>query len=384
VATRAVALPGKGEGNMDSRQSGDKSNFSGDGTISVQEGCRTPYSAIVRPWRIFTVSQYFIRYWLPLLKPSLAWLVIALQQRCYWNREDWCEVKIEKLAEDTGLGRRSIPRMMKSMYFPWFIHKARQYRHHERLRRWVRDKNRYTAFPDDPLAPEHQIGLADILRDVGAVRLDETLQTLANTPEQELRVLLEKRADVAIGPPPNLPEGTVKAVAEHILSMPVGDEMHRCCDALQNRITHLGGPYVGTQYFRLKWVPILGPALAWLIVVLRNSCYYNRQTGEKRDECTWTKRDLAAALGQTTRHIFGRLVGSEHAHTFFQEIASGARRVTYRVVMWQEEEPMTPADLGPVKKQLPGLVVALRYQERCWSAVEWCSSSLDRPRGVPD
>ncbi len=55
--------------------------------------------------------------------------------------------------------------------------------------------------------------------------------------------------------------------------------------------------FVGTQYFRQMWVPALGTTLAWLIVELRQRCYWNKRTGEKREHCQATYAELAAAVG---------------------------------------------------------------------------------------
>jgi hypothetical protein len=57
--------------------------------------------------------------------------------------------------------------------------------------------------------------------------------------------------------------------------------------------------FVGTQYFRQRWLPLLGPKLAWLIITLRQHCYWNRQTGELRDYCIIDQEDLAFVAGTT-------------------------------------------------------------------------------------
>jgi len=41
-------------------------------------------------------------------------------------------------------------------------------------------------------------------------------------------------------------------------------------------ITQPDKVFVTTQYFRKKLVPLLGHALAWLIIALRQHCYWNR------------------------------------------------------------------------------------------------------------
>lgn len=59
------------------------------------------------------------------------------------------------------------------------------------------------------------------------------------------------------------------------------------------------------DYLLRKWLPILGPDLFTLIKVLRSMCYFNRETGELRDQCWPTYETLAAKCG-VTRATIGR------------------------------------------------------------------------------
>lgn len=62
--------------------------------------------------------------------------------------------------------------------------------------------------------------------------------------------------------------------------------------------------FVGTQYFRRVWLPVLGPTLGWLIIELRQRCYWNKKTGEKREHCQATHAELAAAVGVSERTVY--------------------------------------------------------------------------------
>lgn len=51
------------------------------------------YETIVQPQRIFPINAYFLDHWLPYLTPAQAWLIIALRQQAYHNKQqNWCEV----------------------------------------------------------------------------------------------------------------------------------------------------------------------------------------------------------------------------------------------------------------------------------------------------
>jgi hypothetical protein len=315
--------------------------------IALKPGYHTIYNAVVQPHRVFTVTQYFLRFWLPLLKPSPAWLIITLQQRCYWNgTRDWCEVSQERLGRDIGLTDRGVRKLLKKCpYASWFIMKAQQqYCYDPSLGRQIRDRKKYTIYQSDPLTPQHQTGLAAILSKTDIVNLEKTLHALAKVPQEELIAQLEAAASGSRSP--NLAEGTVRAVVEYVFGIRIDDEdpLRQGCDNLHDHITILGQPFLGTHYFRLKWVPLLGTTLAWLVVILRNSCYHNPKTGQQRHTCTWDKKEIARALGQTPRN-FLNLIKHQYAGVFFEEIKREAGQISFQVSMWQDREPITPNDL---------------------------------------
>lgn len=62
---------------------------------------------------------------------------------------------------------------------------------------------------------------------------------------------------------------------------------------LYNEIVQPDRVFVASQYFRQKWLPLLGHALAWLILAWRQRCYWNKRTGEVRNTCVVTQEELA-------------------------------------------------------------------------------------------
>lgn len=111
-------------------------------------------------------------------------------------------------------------------------------------------------------------------------------------------------------------------------------------DKLQTHLTAIGST-VCRQYFRLTWVSLLGPALAWLIMIMRSRCYYNPETEELRDTYTWRKKDLAATLGQTTRNL-SNLLADPQTGLFCQITEQNKRKLTIRVTMVYE--PLTSVE----------------------------------------
>jgi hypothetical protein len=92
------------------------------------------------------------------------------------------------------------------------------------------------------------------------------------------------------------------------------------------------------QYFRVNWVPTLGPAMAWLVMIFRSRSYYNQETGELRDTCLWKKKDIAAMLGQSNQNL-RKLLSHKYASHFFQIVDNQKHKMIVRTAIVQE--PLT-------------------------------------------
>lgn len=110
--------------------------------------------------------------------------------------------------------------------------------------------------------------------------------------------------------------------------------------------------FVGTQYFRQMWVPILGTTLAWLIIDLRQRCYWNKRTGEKREHCQATYVELAAAVGvspSTARRVLkpNRIVDEFIlSRTTLKEYSAQKGKVVNKTTHWiiRLDEPIFDPD----------------------------------------
>jgi hypothetical protein len=128
--------------------------------IELQEAYANAYNEVVQPDRVFVASQYFRRKWVPLLGADLAWLILAMRQRCYWNKKTG-EVRNvllasqDELAVEVGLDRRHVQKLLQSKYASWFIlEKKQRYEYDQRIGKTVRAKTAYKLRMDDPLTPE--------------------------------------------------------------------------------------------------------------------------------------------------------------------------------------------------------------------------------------
>lgn len=337
----------------------------------------TLYNATTRPDFRFVVSRYFIDEWVPLLGPSLAWLVVGLRQQCFWNhRRDWCIVDKATLSRETALDERTIERCFKKPYSAWFvIEVSHRYQYRTQIGKKVRDKNRYQLLLDEPLSPRHQLGLAALIQELAPADTEpltaalSVLDTLISLPH-----LTDKISHTG-SVPDNLSRRSVLEIVADTLALDLAGlsadarlvKLDQRCAELYNLIVQPNKIHVGWQYFRLEWVRLLGHALAWVVIYLRRHCYWDEASGELRDTLSLYKKELAAAINQTPRNL-ANLMDNPYAALFFttpdaDEAATGSeprnKPTLYRVRM--VDEPLTPADQEQVAQTLRQRVQADYY-----------------------
>ena len=344
--------------------------------LEVRGYYTTGYTKIVQPERIFAVTDYFRRYWVPLLKPGPAWLVVALRQRCYWNgQRDWCTVSRETLAQESGVAIRTADNYLDLPLVAWFVtgRQARYSRTRDGAKR--RDWTHYDLRLDEPLTPAHQAALMALAVEMAgssqagdpAARALEIAQRLLEIPAEELLrrlddttrspapapgaqpdagLRVEDLNDKSIARPHTILE-IIEAAAAAGVKIEPSPALASACDALYTRIIRPDKVQIASQYFRLRWLPLLGAARAWLILHLRARCYLNTQELEVRDMCEVDGlAELVAALGVSISTV-KTCLAEPPADTFFFTHMATRRPAAGRVVMSFRVEmidPLTPAD----------------------------------------
>jgi hypothetical protein len=337
--------------------------------LTVRGFYTSAYAEIVQPERIFAVTDYFRRYWVPLLKPGPAWLTVALRQRCYWNQQrDWCVVSRETLAAECGVTARTVDNYLTLPLVEQFV-----LRRQLRYRRTAdghkqRDWTRYYLRLDEPLTPLHQAALAAVatqalpecldspdaspkeitlsvaqyLLDLGVEALWERIRTCEQDPavQQAAEAILHPRTIQEILEDACRSTGASQETEDTRLAL------SRACDALYNRLVRPDRVQIATQYFRLSWLSLLGAARAWLILDLRSRCYLNHQEMELRDTCTvGGYAELANRLGVSISTI-KTCVSQSPGPGFLQRLTTrrpgrGLVEMDFRVEMI---DPLTPDD----------------------------------------
>jgi len=318
--------------------------------------------ARVKDGFIFRVSRYFIDHWLRLLGPKAAWAVVDLQQRCYLSKRDSCQVSLRELCAATGVGSTTtMQAIVDEPLMGWFF--AKQATRQRRAGKVMRGKNRYDLQMSDPLTPAHQGQVAwlltERLRDgtVEAVRGPEDLlrlvgdlPPLSTAPAGELLAWATQE-------PLNLRQIALRALSQAgVTGAPasLGDEtaLRQAFAEAQAQITQPTRIALATHYFRTEWVPHLGPTNAWLILVLRSRCYWNKERGEVRDTCVMSIQELAELLGTSARTamrslqdpLVGRFVTAQ-GRVYEPREGDGRRtpsRTRFQVLL--TTDPLTPPD----------------------------------------
>ena len=271
------------------------------------------YNAIVRPHRIFPVRLYTLRRWLSLLKPTGFWILVSLQQECYRSRGNQCVVSRARLAQETGVGESTVHRYLrggKGSPMAWWVRvRSTRKRQGQKV---VQAPNQYWVIMDAPLSPVDQRGLAQFLYEQtgGEVgRIKSLLEWLSRLPLGDLLDLGDEMADRFSG----LPfwerdfyfqvEEIVRDMVPDIFEQERYQEerkylLEKCRDVQR---AYTGSVLLSTQYFRQKWVPILGPKLAAVVLVLRSYCYRGEQDIRTRVAMNFTR--LAEMCGCSARWL---------------------------------------------------------------------------------
>lgn len=317
-------------------------------TITVSTAYLDSYNAIVQPEKIFPVSRYFLKYWLPALTPATAWLIVELRQRAYLAGGGEFQIDQASLARGAAIGTTRL-RQILNVDVDQFVNWSHETKYLADYNRNVHDKNRYVVFADEPLAPIHVAGMLSMfINDAGHVT--DTIRELVDADAETMLKHIEVMAGDTFATSGLL---TVADVFASATGQPARGDVAGLCSKLQRRvIAAAGGDVITTQYFRRRWLPLLGHALAWLVVVARSHCFDDGKT--RRDTFTIEKSELAGEIGQSVKNLT-RLMERAHASEFVHVDESTQHTLTLNVRTWQSlGEVLTPGDWDRWQAALAG------------------------------
>ena len=210
-----------------------------DGLLALQEAYANVYNEIVKPDKVFVATQYFRKRWVPLLGPALGWVIIALRQHCYWNKDtgemrNWCLITQQALADEVGISVSTLKRLLRHEHAGRFITDVtHRYRYDASLQKQVRRPSMYRVRMDDPLVPEDQERLKDLVAqrlsglevnpETGQADILKLLDRLAVTGDGDLQLNLSFRSEAQEPTAPNL-DKAVDDLAARVTQVLAGPE----------------------------------------------------------------------------------------------------------------------------------------------------------------
>jgi hypothetical protein len=269
------------------------------------------------PKRVVVVPGYLLR-WVPYLGPLRTSIVVACFQAFYLSKGMTARANLTFeapgpfLAAMAGVAESSIWRHLDDAELRWFFKKV-PYKPGEK--RWVRDikagltKKRPTRFlfrSTTPLTPSDAQALHAYLMDLNIQ--EDPVGVLTDLVRGEYRVEPRDVFPFPAPPPSNdWQEGEPdQCLIHHIIFSAIGIEaktapkdLTSLVDELVERLLPANDQLHLSWYYLLHWLPLLGHGPGWATILLRDRCFYNRQTGELRDTVSVRGgyQELANALG---------------------------------------------------------------------------------------
>lgn len=262
--------------------------------------------AIIQPDRVVKLPVYFLR-WLPYVGARTIFEVMGLWQEYYLssrgkqpNGGEKVATRIENIGQWAGVSRAQLFRdLAPHQPLTWFMNKIEtNYETDRSTGRSKKSANKYALY-GIPLTPGDAEDLAAFLNRVH----------IRDRPEQALREAIAAQPKQILqypfrSPPEDFPKMTPRRITVHevireALGHRLNAEQADLADKLADRLLAPGDFLLARWYFLQHWLPLLGPNAAMMILLLRNLCYFNDETGDIRED-VWIEGGntaLAARLG---------------------------------------------------------------------------------------
>ncbi len=246
---------------------------------------------LLEPGRVVRLPVYNLR-WLPYVGSRVIFLVMALWQEYYLasggkGRKGSCKVSVraEQICQWAGISRAQFFRLLQSgSSLGWFTRKIdTDHEVDKRSGRAKKSSNKYELL-ESPLTPGDAEDLKTFLLAHG----------IQDSPQSALQLAINANPKDIFQYPVLLPPDdfskmiprhqTVQDVIRELAGHRLEGELGNLADQLADRLVTQGDFILVSWYFLKQWLPVLGADAAMFVLVLRNLCYFNDETGEIRDE----------------------------------------------------------------------------------------------------
>jgi len=276
-------------------------------------------NSVIEPWRVVRLPVYTLR-WLPYVGAQTIFLVLALWQEHYlasFGKEkkgnNRVAIRAERICQWAGISRAQFFRLLQSDHaLKWFVRKIETAHEVDKKSGKVKKSSNKYELLENPLTPGDAEDLKAYLTSHGIKENPEPalLAAVNISPDEILQFPVRQ-------PPLDFPKMTpTHLTVTKVVQDLIGHRLHGDClnlaEQLSERITAQGEFILVSWYFLKNWLPILGPDAAMFILVLRNLCYFNDETGELRDE-VWIDGGyaaIAARLGINNARLVSQWLGA--------------------------------------------------------------------------
>ena len=246
---------------------------------------------LIEPSRVVRLPVYYLR-WLPYVGSQAIFLIMALWQEHYLAssgkaRKGSCKVAVraEGICQWAGISRAQFFRLLEpGSSLEWFARKIdTDHEIDKRSGRAKKSSNKYELF-ESPLTPGDAEDLKTFLLAHG----------IQDSPQSALQFAINSNPKDILHYPVRLPPEdfsemtprhlTVQDIIRELIGHRLDGELGNLADQLAARLLGQGDFILVTWYFLRNWLPVLGADAAMFVLILRNLCYFNDETGEIRDE----------------------------------------------------------------------------------------------------
>jgi hypothetical protein len=246
---------------------------------------------LLEPGRVVRLPVYSLR-WLPYVGAQTIFLVMGLWQEYYLTSGGkpgkgnyTVSVRAERVCQWAGISRAQFFRQFQAGNpIEWFARKIETgHQVDHRNGRIKKSSNRYDLY-DSPLTPGDAQDLKSFL----------LAQGIQERPTFALLSALKTDPKEILHYPTRLPPDgfdkmspqylTVQKVVMELVGQGYNAELAGLTDQLADLLLARGDFILVSWYFLKNWLPILGSDAAMFVLLLRDQCYFNKETGEMRDE----------------------------------------------------------------------------------------------------
>lgn len=313
----------------------------------------------------FTVTKYFVERWISILgrypkgfgapmrrsagqaAGRSALVIMDMRQFTYWEQGKPVRISRRKLAERHQKSERTIQTIMEEPLVKWFVQKQAPKEYYIKNGQPLRRANKYTVRQDEPILPhdiEHLIGLWEKMSQANPERtlLSILEHTLKEDPIQlrapNLNVKIKNSEWFAKGP-----LSVLGAIQKFDPDAKLNPDIRKTADLIQNAIIQPNDAIGATKYFREKWMPHLGAAASWLLLLLRSKGFLSEKV-ERNIVIMESSKKYADILGISSEQVVRMLKNDLKDWLEIKSEKKKADQSIERTIKVYLRERLTPED----------------------------------------